>query len=170
MSYLVYGFIQTCTSSAEFQADLGSLVEQQLLGMREISAEDLHGFPPEHLPSDLSHTVLFEITSAKEGWGAEYLLSHLDFAPEVEIGLPLGAKARQALLISLLEAMAALPGTEKIYVTINDCNQIEEVKFVSLKDFGPVARADFTEEMPPDVLYIISNCVDSEWREETIRP
>lgn len=148
----IYGFADFATELDE--TDLRqSLGENTPLGVFSERKDQLHGFPPELSPSD--QAFLFAIGDSTRWPVATYLLDYQDYDPAADIGLPISAYARLALLVTLLTRMFDDFGAIRVVVLLTLCSEVDEIKHISVKELSQTFHADCEIESPPCLLYVI---------------
>lgn len=152
MTNEIYGF-------ADFAAELvqrdlrQSLGENTPLGVFLATKDQLHGFPPELSPGNQS--FLFAIGDSSEWPFAEYLLDYQDYDSAADIGLPISASDRLALLVTLLTRMFDDFAAIRVVVCLTQCSQIEGIKHICLNELSQTLHEDCEVSSPPCLLYAI---------------
>lgn len=155
MSNDVRGYIQGF-SEKNISHSIKLIEEKYNIGIGMISCDELYNFPEFFLPRGYDNRFAFIIGDDAEDFCASYLIDYLEYAPEADIGFPVGARNRLNILLDSLSDMIKVSGALKMVVAITDSNQIETIKRIKLSELYQVIHADFEEyQAPPDTLYEI---------------
>lgn len=153
MSKEIYGFVDlpADTPRDPFWDDLRSSTP---LGLFEVSARELYGFPSDLCPGPESAILL--VGDGPDSRNASYLLDDQDYDPKAEIGLPIQARERLALLLELLNRLFVRWNASRVVVCLTVCNEVDDVKRISRGEMFDILPADCAVESPPCLIYVIS--------------
>ena len=156
MSNDVRGYIELL-DGADLAPSINAIEQKYDIGIGAITNDELYNFPPSTLPDSNRINFIFVIGDDNQYYNASYLIDYLDYAPEADIGFPVGARDRLNILLDTLAEMFKTTNAQKMVVALTDCNQIETIKKIKLSELYDVIHADFEEyQAPPDTLYEIT--------------
>lgn len=124
------------------------------IGITKIDNKYLCNYPVEFLPQ--GNYFAFSISETHGYVVSSYFLDPLDYAPEADIGLPIKADERLALLISILIDIVLESETKRMLLSLCDSSQIEHIKSIKFSELSAVIYRDVKESYgPPNILYQI---------------
>lgn len=155
MSNDVRGYIELL-DRANLTLSINTIEQKHDVGIGAITVDELYNFPSSTLPNSNKINFIFVIGDDNKYYNASYLIDYLDYAPEADIGFPVGAKDRLNILLDTLADMLKMANVQKMVVALTDCNQIETIKRINFSEMRDVIHADFEAyQAPPDTLYEI---------------
>ncbi len=154
MSNEVYGYIESA-AVPEWKKAFDTVQEKTGIGIKLIPNSELYNFPENLLPKNEVNSAAFIIGDIPGKTNTNYLTDYQDYAPEAEIGFPVKAKERLALLIDMFMVTIQETKANRFVVAITDSSQIDEVKSVDIDGLANLVARDFEEYSPPDCVYDI---------------
>ena len=156
MSYFINAFAESARTEQDLLSLIKGVFDRQIIGWIESDTHSMVSLSAYYLPENLQDSVFFSITDGKKKNTATYLLDPRDYAPESDIGLPIKARERQNLIVSLCEEILHINGVSRIGIAMTDSDYIDELKFVSAHEFRSLLYRDFEEDSPPNIFYVIN--------------
>ncbi len=154
MSNEVYGYIESA-AGPEWERVFAIVQDKTGIGIKLIPESELYNFPENLLPKNEVASAAFIIGDIPGKTNTSYLTDYQDYAPEAEIGFPVKAKERLALLIDMFMVTIQETKANRFVVAITDSSQIDDVKSVDIDGFSNLVARDFEEFAPPDCVYDI---------------
>lgn len=154
MSNEVYGYIESGAVS-EWEKAFEIVQVNTGIGIKIIPESELYNFPENLLPKKEAQSAAFVIGDTPGKTNTTYLTDYQDYAPESEIGFPVNAEERLALLIDMFMVTIQETQANRFVVAITDSSQIDDVKNVDIEEFANLVARDFEEFSPPGCVYDI---------------
>lgn len=104
MSNDARGYIEFIDST-DLTGLMNAIEKKHDVGIGVTTVDKLYNFPESTLPNSDKQNFIFEIGDESIYCQAQYLIDYLDYAPETDIGFPVGGKDRLNILLDALSDM-----------------------------------------------------------------
>lgn len=155
MSNSIYGYIYTDNPARVAESIRGS-IRATTLGVFAIEPSELRNYPMQLLPQKNENLFCFLIGDSGETWNATYLIDGYDYDPSAQIELPRNSGERIELLARLLNDLIEQSCDRRMLVAVTDCDKIDEVKRIALRNLRDELIKDIGIDGPPNILYCVS--------------